>query len=121
MVQIGEPRVIARAYHKLNFGQLPHGAPAETRCRWWNDVIVDAWFENAVGERVTSVNQEDGLSMCFEVTIAEDLTNPVFAATLRTELGHTIIVARSDGGGKRERILRGRQTRRSRGSDYPTG
>ena len=35
--------------------------------------------------------------MCFEVRIAEELNDPVFAATLRTELGHTIIVARSDG------------------------
>ena len=34
--------------------------------------------------------------MCFEVRFAQDLTNPVFAATLRTELGHTILVARSD-------------------------
>ena len=24
MVQLGEPRAVARAYHKLNFGQLPH-------------------------------------------------------------------------------------------------
>ena len=34
--------------------------------------------------------------MCFEVRFAEDLDDPVFAATLRTELGHTIIVARTD-------------------------
>ena len=30
MVQIGEPRAIGRAYHKLNFGHLPHEAPAES-------------------------------------------------------------------------------------------
>ena len=34
--------------------------------------------------------------MCFEVRFAEDLLDPVFAATLRNELGHTIVVARSD-------------------------
>ena len=34
--------------------------------------------------------------MCFEVRFGEDLVDPVFAATLRTELGHTIVVARSD-------------------------
>ena len=43
MVQIGEPRVIARAYHKLNFGQLPHRAPAE-RDAGGGTVIVDAWL-----------------------------------------------------------------------------
>ena len=45
---------------------------------------------------VTSASQEDTLNMCFEVRFGEDLDDPVFAATLRTELGHTIVVARSD-------------------------
>src|SRR6185437_14520347 len=48
------------------------------------------------GERITSAGQEETLSMCFEVRFGENLENPVFAATLRTELGHTIVVARSD-------------------------
>ncbi len=95
MVQIGDPRTIGRAYHKLNFGQLPHEAPAEERSAS-GTVIADAWFENAGGERITSASQEDTMSMCFEVRFGEDVEDPVFAATLRTELGHTIVVARSD-------------------------
>jgi ABC-type polysaccharide/polyol phosphate transport system ATPase subunit len=93
-VQIGEPRAIGRAYHKLNFGQLPHQAPARSPSA--GTVIADAWFQNASGERVTSASQEEALGMCFEVRFGEDLVDPVFAATLRTELGHTIVVARSD-------------------------
>ncbi len=31
MIQIGDPRTIGRAYHELNFGQLAHDAPAESR------------------------------------------------------------------------------------------
>ncbi len=95
MVQLGEPRAIARAYHKLNFGQLPHQPPAEENAGD-GTAIADAWFENSAGERVTSVSQQEALTMCFEVRFAQDLTDPVFAATLRTELGHTILVARSD-------------------------
>lgn len=95
MVQLGEPRAIGRAYHKLNFGQLPHEAPAEDHSES-GTTIADAWFESAGGERVTSCSQEEALGMCFEVRFGEDLLDPVFAATLRTELGHTIIVARSD-------------------------
>jgi ABC-type polysaccharide/polyol phosphate transport system ATPase subunit len=95
MVQIGDPREIGRAYHKLNFGQLPHAAPAEGQADG-GTLITEAWFESVSGERVTSTSQEEPLSMCFEVHIAEDLADPVFAATLRTELGHTIMVARSD-------------------------
>jgi ABC-type polysaccharide/polyol phosphate transport system ATPase subunit len=99
MVQLGEPYQIARAYHKLNFGQLPHEAPAAESTAAAT-VISDAWFENAGGERVTSASQEESLRMCFEVRLTEDLLDPVFAATLRTELGHTIIVARSDRDGR---------------------
>jgi len=95
MVQIGEPRAIGRAYHKLNFGQLPHEAPPEDRSAR-GTTIADAWFESAGGDRITSASQEDTLNMCFEVRFGEDLDDPVFAATLRTELGHTIVVARSD-------------------------
>jgi ABC-type polysaccharide/polyol phosphate transport system ATPase subunit len=94
VVQIGEPREIGRAYHKLNFGQLPHEAAPEPIAG--GTAIAEAWFQNAAGERVTSASQEDALSMCFEVRFGEKLENPVFAATLRTELGHTIVVARSD-------------------------
>jgi len=95
LIQIGEPRAIGRAYHKLNFGQLPHEAPAEENADG-GTLIAEAWFQNAAGERVASVSQDESLSMCFEVRIAEDLVDPVFAATLRTKLGHTIVVARSD-------------------------
>ena len=108
MVQIGDPREIGRAYHKLNFGHLPHEPPADSASPGDGQddagaepavprtLIADAWFESAGGERVTSASQEDSLSMCFEVRFAEDLRDPVFAATLRTELGHTIIVTRTD-------------------------
>jgi len=95
MVQLGDPREIGRAYHKLNFGQLPHQTAAEA-ASGSGTMIVEAWFEDASGKRITSAGQEERLSMCFEARLAEDLLDPVFAATLRTELGHTIIVARSD-------------------------
>jgi ABC-type polysaccharide/polyol phosphate transport system ATPase subunit len=97
MTRIGEPRVIGRAYHELNFGQLAHEAPAaEDGDAGSGTAIAEAWFENASGERITSAGQEDALCMCFEARLGEDLAEPVFAVTLRTDLGHTIIVARSD-------------------------
>jgi ABC-type polysaccharide/polyol phosphate transport system ATPase subunit len=95
VTKIGEPRAIGRAYHELNFGQLAHEAPADSAPSSAT-TIAEAWFETAAGERVTSASQEDALSMCFEAQIGEDLHDPVFAVTLRTELGHTIVVARSD-------------------------
>jgi ABC-type polysaccharide/polyol phosphate transport system ATPase subunit len=100
LVQIGEPRIIARAYHKLNFGQLPHEAGPEADASS-GTLIAEAWFQNASGEQVTSASQDERLTMCFEARLAEDVSDPVFAATLRTQLGHTIVVARSDQHGQR--------------------
>ena len=96
MIEIGPPPEIARAYHKLNFGELPHEASPGLPAQTGGTAIVEAWFENSTGERVTTSSREDALTMCFEAQIAEDLEDPVFAATLRNELGHTIVVARSD-------------------------
>ena len=78
MVQIGEPRAIGRAYHKLNFGHLPHEAPAEADLSS-GTTIAEAWFEGPDGTKVTSVSQEEKLTMCFEVRFGEDLFDPVFA------------------------------------------
>jgi ABC-type polysaccharide/polyol phosphate transport system ATPase subunit len=109
MTQIGDPRTIGRAYHELNFGQLAHASPAESHSKS-GTAIVDAWFENTQGERVTSASQQDALSMCFEARLGEVLNEPVFAVTLRTELGHTIIVARSDEHGKKSGSFKGGET-----------
>jgi ABC-type polysaccharide/polyol phosphate transport system ATPase subunit len=95
-VQIGEPRKIARAYHELNFGTLPHGTPDTTDSNAGASKITDGWFEDTSGARTTAIAQDEALSMCFEARIGESLQEPVFAVTLRTDLGHTILVARSD-------------------------
>jgi ABC-2 type transport system ATP-binding protein len=109
MIQIGAPSEIARAYHKLNFGQLPHEAAAEVPTGD-GSAILDAWFESSIGERVTSSSRDEALTMCFEVRLTEDLLDPVFAATLRNELGHTIVVARSDQHGARSGAFRAGET-----------
>ena len=109
MIQLADPHTIARAYHKLNFGDLPHAAPHSSPNEGGSS-ILDAWFESSEGERVTTLSQEEPLSMCFEVRLEEALEDPVFAATLRTELGHTIIVARSDQHGSSSGSFRAGET-----------
>jgi ABC-type polysaccharide/polyol phosphate transport system ATPase subunit len=113
MVQIGEPRAIGRAYQKLNFGHLPHEAPAETDLSG-GTTIAEAWFEGPDATKVTSVSQEEKLTMCFEVRFAEDVFEPVFASTLRTELGHTIVVARSDQHGQETGAFKAGETATAR-------
>jgi ABC-type polysaccharide/polyol phosphate transport system ATPase subunit len=113
MVQIGEPRAIGRAYQKLNFGHLPHQAPVESEVAS-GTTIAEAWFEGSEGVKVTSVSQEEKLTMCFEVRFAEDVFEPVFASTLRTELGHTIVVARSDQHGQETGAFKAGETATAR-------
>jgi ABC-type polysaccharide/polyol phosphate transport system ATPase subunit len=113
MVQIGEPRAIGRAYQKLNFGHLPHEAPVETDVGS-GTTIAEAWFEGPDATKVTSVSQEEKLTMCFEVRFAEDIFEPVFASTLRTELGHTIVVARSDQHGQETGAFKAGETATAR-------
>jgi ABC-type polysaccharide/polyol phosphate transport system ATPase subunit len=95
ITRIGEPHAVGRAYYELNFGHLAHEAPAEEQ-PVSGTRIADAWFANERGERVINASQEESLQACFEAHFAEDLDEPVLAVTLRTELGHTIIVARTD-------------------------
>ena len=109
MTKIGEPREIGRAYHELNFGKLAHDAPEESHSPS-GTAIAEAWFENDRGERLTSASQEEALHICFEATLGEDLHEPVFAVTLRTDLGHTIIVARSDQHGGRSGSFKAGET-----------
>jgi len=99
VIQIGDPHTVARAYNELNFGQLAHDAPQESHSHS-GTAIADAWFENERGERITNISQEQGMRMCFEARFGEALEEPVFAVTLRTDLGHTILVARSDQHGR---------------------
>jgi energy-coupling factor transporter ATP-binding protein EcfA2 len=93
VVSIGEPTVIARAYNELNFGQLVHSEVEggrggdHTVCE-----IEAAWFEHR-GERVTSIPQGEPLTIVVQARFHHAVEEPVFAVTLRNEVGHTIFSA----------------------------
>jgi ABC-type polysaccharide/polyol phosphate transport system ATPase subunit len=90
IVAIGGPTEIAREYNELNFGQLVHAEVEgdrqgdHTACE-----IEAAWFERR-GERVTSVAQGEPLTIVMQTRFHDELDDPVFAVTLRNEVGHTI-------------------------------
>jgi len=109
MVEIGEPRNIGRAYHKLNFGHLPHEAPTEELASS-GTVIAEAWFQAANGERVTSAKPGGAPEHVLRGPHRGGPDRSRVAATLRTELGHTIIVARSDQHGQRSGSFKAGET-----------
>ena len=91
IVDLGEPRAIARAYNELNFGRLVHEAPGEGRSGDRASAeITAAWFEDAAGERVTSQPQGGTCRACFEVRFHAPAEDPIFAIALRNEAHHTV-------------------------------
>jgi ABC-type polysaccharide/polyol phosphate transport system ATPase subunit len=92
VLSIDEPHAIARAYNELNFGRI---APADTggEQRFGDHEsaeIKEAWFEDAGGERVTSLAQGEPLRLCMDVHFHAAVDHPGFALHLRNEVRHTI-------------------------------
>ncbi|PTL59901.1 ABC transporter ATP-binding protein [Paraconexibacter algicola] len=97
VLDIAGPHEIAQAYNELNFGRLVHDTPTEEG-RYGDQVaceISDAWFE-AFGERVAQIGTGTGLTAAMRVHFHQAVENPVFAFTLRNEIGHTVFAASSE-------------------------
>jgi ABC-type uncharacterized transport system ATPase subunit len=96
IVSIGAPAAISRAYSELCFGGLEFGSADGARGGSHQAAeIRDAWFENAAGERVTTVGQSEGLHLCMEVAFHLDVRSPVYAFTLRNPVRHTVFATSS--------------------------
>jgi ABC-type polysaccharide/polyol phosphate transport system ATPase subunit len=91
--QLGAPHAIARAYNELNFGRLVHEVAADDEQRYGDQAqaeILDCWFEDAKGERVTAIAQGEPLSVCMEVRFHAAIDEPIFAVSLRNQPRHTV-------------------------------
>jgi ABC-type polysaccharide/polyol phosphate transport system ATPase subunit len=94
--RLGEPHEVARAYNELNFGRLVHDE-METG-RYGDHVacaIEDAWFESG-GDRVPAIEQGRPLTIVLRVRFHEAIEDPIFAAALRNEVGHTVFSTATD-------------------------
>jgi ABC-2 type transport system ATP-binding protein len=92
IVDIGDPRKVARAYNEINFGRLPHGSIDPSRAA----EIRAAWFETADGTRVTDVAHGEALVLCQEVVFNAALERPRFHFHLRNESHHTMFATSSE-------------------------
>jgi ABC-type polysaccharide/polyol phosphate transport system ATPase subunit len=90
MMSIGEPHAITRAYNELNFGRLVHDVTDANR---YGDHAVceieSAWFERD-GERVQAIAAGEPLTAVMQVRAHQPLEDPIFAVSLRNEIGHTV-------------------------------
>ncbi|WP_445148466.1 ABC transporter ATP-binding protein [Baekduia sp. Peel2402] len=100
VLEIGEPREIARAYNELNFGRLVHEASGEDdeHHRLGDQglaEIVEAWFEHD-GERVKQIAQGQQLTIAVTVRFHAEVAHPIIGVTLRNEMGHTFFVSTTE-------------------------
>jgi ABC-type polysaccharide/polyol phosphate transport system ATPase subunit len=99
MIDIGDPKSIARQYNDLNFkvarreqahsGAVAAPAPAIAK-------IQSAHFESGDGVPIVSIPQGEPCVVQMEVLFDADAINPVFAVALRNEFGVTAFAAHSE-------------------------
>jgi hypothetical protein len=87
---VGDPEEAALRYYRLNFGVTegahagPGGVPDV------NVRVIDAWLENAAGERVENVEQGEPIGLGVIVEARHDLTGPVFGFHFLDAEGNTL-------------------------------
>src|SRR4051795_2228030 len=97
---IGEPERVANHYVELNFGrdELAQGdtgdAVLQERFGDQNAQIVDAWFEDAAGQRARTIKQGEPCRFRARVKFDQEVTDPAVAVVFETE-DHSPIFATS--------------------------
>ncbi len=76
---LGDPEETALRYYRLNFGAESHNAgAAAVAVPDVNVKLVDVWLQNAAGERVENVEQDEPIFFNLVVEARQDLHAPVF-------------------------------------------
>jgi ABC-type polysaccharide/polyol phosphate transport system ATPase subunit len=78
---IGDPEECALRYYRLNFAEADEPDRPAADGAGVPDVhvrVVDAWLENAAGERVENIEQGEPIGLTVEVEAREDLEQPTF-------------------------------------------
>ncbi len=98
-VTIGEPRDVINEYRSLVFGQQEDGPPAEgVEAQRWGDrsaEIVEAWVEDADGNRTTGLRAGDWFTFRMRVVFHERHDYPLFGLMIRHESGLPAFVTNS--------------------------
>jgi ABC-type polysaccharide/polyol phosphate transport system ATPase subunit len=97
MVSLADPRQIARQYNELNFGGTA-SVPREAGRSGDRSVaeVSAAWFENAVGEVITAVGEDERVRLCMEVAFRADAIDPIFVLQFHNEHGALVFATSTD-------------------------
>jgi ABC-type polysaccharide/polyol phosphate transport system ATPase subunit len=90
VLRIGDPHEIGRLYNEVNFGRLvPEGESDRLDESAHEAEILACWFESR-GEQITDIAQGESLEVICEVSFHAEVVDPVFALSLRNDVGHTV-------------------------------
>jgi hypothetical protein len=88
---------VIRAYQRrdIELAQSErHARRAQTLSRWGDGVaeILDAWIEDAGGERREVVSQGDEVALRARVRFVETMEDPIFGVTFKDEDGRAVFI-----------------------------
>jgi ABC-type polysaccharide/polyol phosphate transport system ATPase subunit len=104
LVDSGDPARVARVYTQVNFDReraMSHLHEAETRLGDQAVEIVDAWFADAEGRRVTTMEQGATCSFEFRAEVRRDVPAASLGMTLGDETGRVVFVTSTSWRGQR--------------------
>jgi ABC-2 type transport system ATP-binding protein len=89
---LGDPQEAAKRYYRVNFaGAYASHEPDPSGGIWdVNADVVDAWLENAAGERVSVVEPGEPIGLRAVLEARSDLEAPVFAIHVFNEVGQMV-------------------------------
>ncbi len=93
----GDPRDVIRAYRQqdLGMGRVEQERPAGEAASRWGDgaaEIVEAWFEDAAGDRSAPIRQGEPATFSARVRFRKGMENPVFGVIVKNERGDHVFV-----------------------------
>jgi len=89
---LGDPQEAALRYFRVNFAREHSSPDPDPSGVVWdvNATPVDAWLENAAGERIENVEQGEPISLRIVVEARRELASPIFGIHFDDARGNTV-------------------------------
>jgi len=120
LVEYGDPEIVAKKYHEINFGKLVVGGKLHasdsiqaSHSERSTVLIDDAWCENLEGERIKQVFRGDKFKILFDVKFEEEVVNPIFGMTMRNLPRHTVFSTETTSFGSETGVFKAGETVRA--------
>jgi len=113
LAYVGDPQETALRYFRANFAREHASPDPDPSGGVWDVNVkpVDAWLENAAGERVENVEQGEPIELRIVVEARRELASPIFAVHFVDARGNTIFGFNRELGGNGQVVPEGGRVR----------